>query len=473
MRIFLGILFAALLFILSYPLAKNFQLCGYDLKFYFSHSYMLKYEFGGKNSLVFTKRMIRLICFYFLVLAGINLCCFMLISETWLIALCCVIELMALNLIFSICGLILLPFENLIKRFYIKKACKVLQNFKGIKIAITGSFGKTSTKNFLAVMLKQKYNVCITPRNFNTPMGLCKTALEHLSSTDEVLIVEMGARHKGDINELMDMLKPKYGIITAIGEQHLETFGDIDTVIATKYELCEKLGSSGLAVFDGSNEIAKKLYKRFCGEKYLAGDPSGPIYIQSAQYSSNGAKLKLILNGEKHVVQTEILGEKLINDIVVAATMASVLGVDDRKILKAIKMLKPAPHRLQLLKNGDMTIIDDAYNSNLEGGRQACECLKLFKGKRIIVSPGLVEQGDKQYELNFKLGKMFGESCDELIIMNETNKTSLLKGAMSVGMKEEHIHFAQTRKQQQELLSTLHTKDSVILFENDLPDNYK
>ncbi len=472
MNIAFGIIFLLFFYIISYPHAKNLQLSGYDIEYCFKHYFAQPFEFGGKNRLVFTKRAIRIAILYFLILAAITLPYFILVNNFWWIALIAIIELFLLRGILLICALILLPIENLIKKCYIKKACKVLDGYRGIKIGITGSFGKTSTKNFLAQMLKEKYTVCVTPKNYNTPMGLCKTALEVLKGTDQILIVEMGARHKGDIKELMEMLKPSFGILTAVGQQHLESFGSLEIIKSTKFELCEHMCKDGIIVFDGDNEITKSLFERFVGEKYLVGE-GGYVQVLAADYSARGTQIKLKLGNKIYDTSTPIIGKHMLSNLCAAAAMALILGVDEESILKAISHLKPAPHRLELITNDFCTIIDDSYNSNLKGGIQACECLKLFTGKKIVISPGLVEQGDKQYELNFKLGKAIGESCDEFIIMNETNKTALTQGALAAGLDLKHLHYASSRKGQIETLKSIQEKGSIVLFENDLPDNYK
>ena len=454
-------------------MAKNLQLSGYDIKYYFVHMFKLPYEFGGKTNLVWTKRIVRLAILYFLILLAITLPYFIFVENFWWIFFGVIIEFFAVPVIFVLTALIIQPFETLIKKLYIKKACKVLDNFKGIKVAITGSFGKTSTKNFLTTFLKDRYKVCATPKNFNTPMGLCRTVLENLKPTDEILIIEMGARHEGDIAELMKMAKPHFGILTAVGEQHLQSFGSLEKIKKTKFELCEHMPKSGKVVFDGASDNTKELFEKFRGEKYLVGVSGGCCYIKDEKFSRKGSSFKIVIDGEEFKAKTKILGSEMLNDIAVAAYMAYLLGVESEEIIEKISSLIPAPHRLQLIENPFCTIIDDSYNSNLLGAQQACECLKLFKGKKIVVSPGLVEQGDKQYELNYKLGKKIASCCDEFLIMNETNKIALTKGAIAGGMKKQNLHYAYSRKEQAEVLKKLQEKSSVVLFENDLPDNFK
>ena len=473
MNIFFAILFSIFFFLISYPFAKNLQLSGYNIAFQFTHYFDLPQQFGGKNRLMFTKRMIRTIILYIMLLLSINLSIFLLIHQFWIIALCIIFELILTQALFLLCALILLPFENFIKKSYVNKAKNILKIFRGIKIAITGSFGKTSTKNFLYQILKERFSVCTTPKNYNTPMGLCKTAIEFLKDDDEILIVEMGARKRGDIAELMEMLKPNYGIMTAIGEQHLETFKSVEEIKKTKYELCEHMCNGGFIVFDCSNELTCELYDKYHGEKKCCMQRQGFSYLEDLNISSAGSRFKLHLGKKTVEIKTQIIGELILNDFVLASTMAYILGVDEQTIAKVAKKLKPFPHRLQIIETPVSTIIDDSYNSNLNGAEQALKVVSMFNGQKIVITPGFIEQGERQYELNYKFGKMIASVCDELIIMNKVNQTALYMGAKAGGLKEAKIHFAKSRSTQVEILHNILQKGSVVLFENDLPDNIK
>ncbi len=473
MSIFFAFLFSIFFFLISYPFAKNLQLSGYNIAFQFTHYFDLPQQFGGKNKLMFTKRMIRTIILYIMLLLSINLSIFLLIHQFWIIALCMIFELILTQALFLLCALILLPFENFIKKSYVNKAKNILKNFRGIKIAITGSFGKTSTKNFLYQILKERFSVCTTPKNYNTPMGLCKTAIEFLKDDDEILIVEMGARKRGDISELMEMLKPTYGIMTAIGEQHLETFKSVEEIKKTKYELCEHMCNGGFIVFDCSNELTCELYDKYHGEKKCCLQKQGFSYLEDLCVSPPGSRFKLHLGKKTVEIKTQIIGELILNDFVLASTMAYILGVDEQTIAKVAKKLKPFPHRLQIIETPISTIIDDSYNSNLNGAEQALKVVSMFNGQKIVITPGFIEQGERQYELNYKFGKMIASVCDELIIMNKVNQTALYMGAKVGGLKEAKIHFAKSRSTQVEILHSILQKGSVVLFENDLPDNIK
>ena len=455
----------------SYFLVKTYQLCGYKIGKFAWQCLNLNFSTGNKNRLVFTKRLTR----FLVVLAALYGGLFFLplhFVQSWVLVLfdCLVV------LCFSPCWIVLahfvcLPFEEMIKHFYICKAKRKLARKKVIKIAITGSYGKTSLKNILTHILEKEYKVCSTPKNYNTEMGTTLSVLKYLDDHD-IFIAEMGARKKKDIAKLTKIVKPDYGIITAIGNCHMESFKTLQNVADTKYELAENIAENGKMFFGGQNDGALKLYKKFSGNNILAGVDGGFAYAKNERIDSNGLSFCLVLDGNEIEVQTALLGRFNIDNIVLASAVAYSLGVSLRDIKNAIKTLEPTPHRLQLIKTPHCYILDDAYNSNEVGFAEALELLAKFEGRKIVVTPGMVELGGRQQEENFKLGGKIADVCDYLIIMNNTNKNELLSGAISHNFKKENIFFAQNRQQQKELLQLLSCKDCVILFENDLPDNF-
>ncbi|MBQ8443903.1 MAG: UDP-N-acetylmuramoyl-tripeptide--D-alanyl-D-alanine ligase, partial [Clostridia bacterium] len=366
---------------------------------------------------------------------------------------------------------LLWPVEELIKYYYICKAKKKLAGKKVIKIGITGSYGKTSTKNILSHILEKEFKVCSTPKNYNTEMGTTLTILKNLDDHD-IFIAEMGARRPRDIEKLVKIVNPDYGIITAIGNCHIETFKSLENVENTKYELAKNIKPEG-TIFFGESDSTYKLYKRFKGNKFLTCQEKSFAYAQNVKLSQNGSEFELVIDEKVLPVSTKLLGRFNIDNIVLASSIAYKLGVSTEDIVSAIKSLQPSPHRLQLSKTGFCTILDDSYNSNEVGFEEALNVLAKFEGRKIVVTPGMVELGSRQSEINFKLGGKIADVSDYLIIMNNTNKNDLLSGAISHGLKRENIYFASTRAEQKELIKLLTCKDAVVLFENDLPDNYE
>ncbi|MCL2061725.1 MAG: UDP-N-acetylmuramoyl-tripeptide--D-alanyl-D-alanine ligase [Firmicutes bacterium] len=289
---------------------------------------------------------------------------------------------------------ILLPIEILIQNSFKKQAAqKLSQNPQLIKIGITGSFGKTTAKNIVAAMLEKKYKVYATPASYNTPMGIAKSVNSGGLQDAQVFVAEMGARYVGDIAELAHIVKPQYGILTGIGTQHLETMGSGENIAKTKYELIESLPNSGCAFFNGDNEKSVELFTGCTKEKILCGAETvsgASVTYKNAKMQNKGSVFTLIADGREIEITTVLLGKHIPGLIALCAAAALKLEVSLEEIAAACAELKPVPHRLQLIDRGDTLILDDAYNANAEGARNALEVLSQLDGTRIIITPGLV-----------------------------------------------------------------------------------
>lgn len=465
---------AVILFMLwSYYFVKTYQLCGYKIGAFCKLVFNLELAFGDKNRLVFTKRIIRFYVLLFLIGTTLFFLNYYFVVNAFLVLLNTATIFLLLPLFILIAHYILLPIENLIKKVYILKSKrKIAKNKNLIKIAITGSYGKTSTKNILTAMLEKEYKVCATPKNYNTEMGLCKTILNNLDDHD-ILVAEFGARRQGDIEFLTKMINPCYAILTTIGKQHIETFKTLKNIEDTKNELPLNMRDDGVVVFNGDSLSTLKLYEKCKLQKFLTCNEKGYAHAENISITENGSEFDLVVDGRKIHAKTKLLGRCNINNIVTASALANILGISDNDIASAIRDLVPTPHRLELIKNSYCTIIDDAYNSNLVGAKEALEVLSKFGGRKIVVTPGFVEMGSEQSQANFQLGAMIADVADYLIIMNSVNKNEILSGAISHNFNRKHIHFAETRNRQKEILKLLTCENCAVLFENDLPDNYK
>lgn len=446
---------------------KSFQLEGYKLKNYIKKIVKFQFVSFDKNRLNYTKRIKRLIFFDFFLNFWLFFLIFYFLNNAFVILIVVIfIFIRPIEIVLSF--LIAMPFEEFIKKQFIKKAKNKLAKMKCKKIAITGSFGKTTTKNILYQILSEEFDVCATPKSFNTPMGVCKTILENLKETDDIFVVELGARHKGDIKFLADFVGVDFGIITPIGKCHLETFGTIENIESTKFELCES--AKQFVVFNGKNKSTKSLFERFERKKFLVCDNGSFAYAKNITTNSEGSEFDMVLDKKVFHCKTKLLGQANIDNIVVASTMAYLLGENVYNILRGIKNVQQVAHRLEIIKSDVATVIDDSYNSNFDGFCQALEVLKGFEGRKIVVSPGVVELGKEQYETNLKIGKKIFEYADIFVIMNKTNKEALFEGAKEFGRE---IYFANTRQEQKEILKKVVKAGDVVLFENDLPDNYR
>lgn len=445
---------------------KVYQLESYRIKRYLKKVSKLQFAFGRKTPLIFTNRIKRLIFCDFFAKFLIFLMFFWLFFNFWLFLI------FGIFIIFSpyfviLSFLISLPVEELVKLKFIKRAKKKLSKCACKVIAITGSFGKTSTKNILYQILREQFKVTATPKSFNTPMGICRTILEELKEDDDFLIVEFGARQVGDIDKLAKLVGVDFGIITPIGDCHLETFGTIERIENTKYELCRH--AKDYVVFNGNSRSSKKLYDRYPRKKYLVAQQNSFCYAKNIKTDKFGSKFDLFIDQRRVNCRTSLLGEANVDNICVASAISYLLGEELVNIKRGIDSLKATSHRLELLRSDFVTVIDDSYNSNFDGFKQALKTLSSFEGRKIVVSPGIVELGKKQAEINTKIGKEVSKVADIFVIMNKTNQGSLVAGAS--GCCE--IFYATTREEQKKLLKQILQKGDIVLFENDFPDNLR
>ncbi len=431
-----------------------------------------------KTPLKYTKRMTRLlVCYIILVcLLTFALSYFGFMFIPYLsFSLIGIIPLM-LPLIVFLAYFITYPIEKLISSSFIKKAKKKLQNCKNLKvIGITGSYAKTSVKNILQVMLSEKYKVCATPSSYNTPLGLSKTILTKLDENDEIFIAEMGAKQKGDILELCKMVSPSVGIVTGIANQHLLTFGTIENIIKTKGELADYVqANSGNLYVNVDNMNSKLLADGYnISKKLCLNENMGTVIVENLKTNKDGSTFSLVANDKKVSCKTILLGEHNVSNIMLAANVAYDFGLSLDDISKAISKLVPITHRLEIVKAGlSYTIIDNAYNSSVEGSKASLKVLSEFEGQKIIITPGLVELGKEQFNSNFELGKDIAKVCDYVIIDSSINFKAMSSGLQFAGFDETKIIQAVSLNHAVTLLSNIVKNGDVVLFENDLPDNY-
>ena len=376
----------------------------------------------------------------------------------------------------ALSGLLAWPIEKGISELYFRDAQRILQSRKDlIRIGITGSWGKTSVKFILGTILEEKYHTLVTPASFNTPMGVTKVIRSRLEPGHRVFVAEMGARHVGDIKEMCRLVHPEIGILTSVGPQHLDTFKTLDRVIKTKYELIDALPADGRSFFADDGDICRNLYEKTTKEKTISGlDPTyDDVWAENITYSPEGSEFDLCRKGERTPCHSQLLGELNIRNILLCASVAFGLGLTAEQIARGIEKIRPIEHRLQLIRNpGGMSVIDDAFNSNIRGARQAFQVLKAFPEKRIVVTPGMVELGEKEYEMNREFGEAMADCCDRAILVGKKRSQAISEGLLAGGFAESNIHVVSSLDEATTLLRQIVTPGDTVLFENDLPDNY-
>ena len=369
------------------------------------------------------------------------------------------------------------PVEKIVGQHFEKQAKEKLASMTNMEvIGVTGSYGKTSTKNILYDILNVKYSVYKTPANFNTPFGLMITINEHLDKYNDFFIAEMGACKKGEIKELCDLVHPKYGILTRVGLAHLETFGSEEAIQHTKFELIESLPEDGIGILNGDDE--KQLsytIKNKCKIKWIGIDNKKvDCYAKDLELSYKGTKFKVKFKNEKeeYTFETKLLGRNNIYNILAGITLGRELGISIKDLQKAVKRVAPIEHRLSMTKYYDINIIDDAYNSNPMGCKMALEVLKMMPGKHIVVTPGMIEVGAKEDEVNKEFGRQISSHTDEVILIGEEKTKPIYEGLMESKFPKEKIHILNDVMDAFPLMMKLKEKETYVLLENDLPDSF-
>ena len=309
-----------------------------------------------------------------------------------------------------------------------------------IKIGITGSYGKTSVKFILGTILQEKYQTLITPSSFNTPMGVTKIIRERLTPATQVFVAEMGARHVGDIKELCRLVHPRYGVLTSVGPQHLDTFHTLERIKNTKYELMDAVPADGCCFFPDDGAICRELYDRTEKEKRLCClhySPDADVWATDVTVSPMGSRFVLHTSAEEIACETRLLGEHNIQNILLAATVALHLGLTMRQVARGISKLQPVEHRLQLIPSPGITIIDDAFNSNPKGAEAAVKVLGAFQARRIIITPGMVELGGQEAAFNREFGRKICGNADIAMLVGRNTRSRLPKGCSQRASRRE------------------------------------
>ncbi|MCH5224152.1 MAG: UDP-N-acetylmuramoyl-tripeptide--D-alanyl-D-alanine ligase [Muribaculaceae bacterium] len=449
---------------------------------------ILKKKF--KKPLVFTKRVWRIYCLTGAIAVGLFLWTVFELGfkpEAWsyYTGPTLTVSILLLMTIFSwfivtVAVILLIPVEKMINRKYWNEAAKIIGSMPGLKvIGITGSYGKTSTKHFLERILGEKYEVLMTPGSYNTTMGVIRTIRELLKPYHNIFICEMGAKQKGDIEEICDLVQPEIGIVTAVGPMHLETFKSIENVQSTKFELIDALPQNGLAVVNDDFEFCRnRIVKNVECERYSTdaeGCPQDDFKAENIQYTPEGTSFTVKgKNGWNLDLKTRLLGDCNVSNLLGAVIVAKHLGLSDDEIKRGVAAIEPVEHRLSMKHTpGGVTILDDAFNSNPFGSKMALDVLREFKdGKRIIVTPGMIELGDRQFELNEKFGENIARSCDIAIVVGHYNREAITKG-IEKGEFEGKLYEVDTFNEAQKLLNPMLQRGDTVLYENDLPDSFK
>ena len=417
----------------------------------------------------------------------------MLVTTVVLYVICMLLSLMAGRNRARVCGCILLvlfilqpflvllvnainrPLEQAIDRHYVQDAARILREMPDLTvIGVTGSYGKTSVKYFLNTLLSSQFNVLQTPGNYNTTLGVVRTIREQMKPFHEIFICEMGAREVGDIKEICDLVHPGYGVITSIGPQHLQSFHTIENIIGTKFELADAVPAEGKVFLNYDNAYIRrhKIDKNVISYGTMGEDVAYRAY--DIAVSPNGSVFKMKdEHGEEFEFHTRLVGNHNVQNIAGAIAVAHTLGIPMEKLRYPVKQLESVPHRLQLMKQKGRIILDDSYNSNKNGFEAALDTLAMFRELRILMTPGMVELGGKQYDENKEVGVYAANRCDYAVLVGKEQTKPIQDGLLEAGFPKSKMIVVDTLQEAFQMVNAIpDERQKVVLIENDLPDNY-
>ncbi len=369
--------------------------------------------------------------------------------------------------VFLISALIAQPIEKAIRKHYRHQAEQKLAASACVKIGITGSYGKTSVKNIVNQCLATSYSCTATPLSYNNEMGITKTIREQLRLSDEMFICEMGADHVHEIEDLCEFVQPDYGIITAVGHQHLSTFMSIDHILHEKLQLAEHAKKAVFINVD--NPLLKEAMIGNPIKIITYGiDTPASYRAVNIHCDEHGSTFDLLHDGKTVSFETKLLGQHNILNCVGALALADELVVDMSLLQLAIKALEPIPHRFQLKPFGEGRLIDNAYNSNPDSAREALKVLAMMPGRHLLITPGFIDLGEECEQYCEQFGTWM--KGIDLIILIGRNANAIRRGALSAGVDEEQILEVDSMARALELASVLMHENDTILIENDIPE---
>ena len=430
----------------------------------------------AKKPLVYTMRVRRMLVTT-VVLYMIGMLVSLTAGEYWVRAGECILLVLFLLQPFLILlvNWINRPVEQAIDRHYVSDAARILREMPDLTvIGVTGSYGKTSVKYFLNTLLSSKFNVLQTPGNYNTTLGVVRTIREQMKPFHEIFICEMGAREVGDIKEICDLVHPDYGIITSIGPQHLQSFHTVENIIATKFELADAVPAEGKVFLNYDNNYIRghKIDKNVVS--YGTAGAAIDYRAYDITVSPNGSTFKMKdAQGEEFEFHTRLVGNHNVQNIAGAIAVAHTLGIPMEKLRYPVKQLESVPHRLQLSRQGGRILLDDSYNSNKNGFMAALDTLAMFKELRILMTPGMVELGEKQYSENKEVGVYAADKCDYAVLVGREQTKPIQDGLLEAGFARSRMIVVDTLQEAFQMVNAIpDEKQKVVLIENDLPDNY-
>lgn len=346
--------------------------------------------------------------------------------------------------------------SEIVKDFFIEKAKAKIQMYpKLLVIGVSGSYGKSSTKDYIAQVLSVKFNVAKTLQSNNTPIGIAKTVLSQVTKATELFVVEMGSYKKGEVDELCDIVHPKISVTTSISDQHLSLYGSFQNIIDTELELIHRIPKNGYSLLNGNNKYTNALFQSLRKKKVLyytesnfsqklrMSEKDDSICAFDIKAEKDGVSFSVELDKTAVSLKTFLLGTHTVENILPAIYLAKKLGMTTEQIKKGVSSLKPLPKTMMMhtAKSG-FTFVDDTFNASPESVLAALSYMKIYKKKRYLVLEPMIELGKNAEIDHYKLGKEIGQICSVLYVTNDNFYKHIQKGIDDSGGKCELLAYS-------------------------------
>jgi UDP-N-acetylmuramoyl-tripeptide--D-alanyl-D-alanine ligase len=377
------------------------------------------------------------------------------------------------------------PIEETFRRYYLRLAKQHLKRSGATVIAITGSYGKTSTKHYLTHILNARYRVLMTPKSYNTLLGISRVINDILANdaSYDYFIVEAGAYIPGEIARICKLVEPQISMVVTVGPMHLERFGSIENVVKAKYEIVEALPPEGTAIFNADDPRVRGMAERGYPQNRILvtrqDAPGACLAASNVRMTADGLNFDVCDNqtGEKRSMHAPLYGEHNVTNILMAVGVARHLGMSLNEIAGRVATLEPAEHRLvrRVMPDGSI-LIDDAYSANPVGTQTALQVLALQTTQpgahRIVVSSGMFELGSLHEEENRKLGERIAAIATDVILIGAAQTKPVQEGLHSANFPPDHLHVVNTLNEAVAIYRPLLRAGDALLILTDLPDTY-
>ncbi|MDK2886023.1 MAG: UDP-N-acetylmuramoyl-tripeptide--D-alanyl-D-alanine ligase [Thermosipho sp. (in: thermotogales)] len=428
-----------------------------------------------KKPLVFTKRLRRLLITSYAI--------FIIFLTTVFVYNTIFLDIITFSLVlfnslyFWLINGLLMPIESLINEFYYKDALRKYRKLKPLTIAVTGSYGKTSTKYYIYHLISEHFKTLMTPESYNTTMGITRTIREKLDKSHDVFVVEFAENDSYGYDKLLNLVQPEVSVLTSIGIQHFEEFNSMDEIIETFKEYLNDERSGKLLIVNFDDENIKKVINGLKNKEIVKcgiENEDADYIARNLKMNKDGTKFTLCTPNKISLeIETNIFGIENIRNLLMAIVTAFEIKVPVEEVLERVKNVQRPKHRLEIVRDDTITVIDDTFNSNPKGFKMALEYLNLYKDRRkIVVTPGFVELGEKEEEEHYKLGKLLSQYADYVFLVGRNRTKEIKKGLLDSSFPEERIFVVDSLDEVTEIFKKFLKQGDVVLFENDLPDIY-